>query len=85
MIPEHKILFLIFSIIRCNNDRDLPSVLLNNIKSLLNILISDFFVVAVDSGISYKGDILLFFVVIIILRFSSYLILCSRCYSIFYS
>ena len=55
MIPEYKTLFLIFSIILYNNDEDLFSVLPNNFKSLLNILVSDFSVVVVDSNISYRG------------------------------
>ena len=85
MIPKYKILFLTSSIIRYNGDEDLPSVLSNNSKSLLDILISDSSVVVVDSGISYKGNVLAFLAVIITLKSSSYLILYSRYYSIFYS
>ena len=84
MIPKYKTLFLISSIIRYNNDGDLLNTLFNNSKSLLNILISDSFVVAIDSGISYKNNILVFLIAIITLRSSSYLILCSRYYFIFY-
>ena len=84
MIPKYRTLFLTFSIIRYNSDEDLFNVLFSDFKSLLNILVSDFFVVIINSGISYKGGVLAFLAAIITLRFSSYLILCSRYYSIFY-
>ena len=84
MIPKYKTLFLTFSIIRYNNNGDLPSALLNNSKSLLNIPISDSFVIVVNSGISYRGNTLAFLAVIITLKSSFYLILYSRYYSIFY-
>ena len=79
MIPECRIFFFIFSIIRYNGDGDLFSVLFNISESLLNILISDSSVVAVDSGISYKGGVLAFLAGIIILKSLFYLMLCSRC------
>ena len=85
MISECKILFFTFLIIRYNNDKDLPNVLPNNSESLLNILILDSFVVVVNSGISYKSNILAFLVAAATLRFSSYLILYNRCYFIFFS
>ena len=85
MIPEYKTLFFTFSIIRYNSDRDLPNVSLNNSESLLNILISDSFVIVIDSNISYKNYILVFLVVIITLKFLSYLILYNRYYFTFYS
>ena len=84
IIPKYKTLFLTSSIIRYNNNEDFPNVLLSNSKSLLNILISDFFVVVLDSDISYKDSVLAFFTVIITLKSSSYLILYSRYYSIFF-
>ena len=84
MIPECRILFFTFSIIRYNSNRDLPSVLPSNSESLLDILILDSFAVVINSGISYRGDVLAFLVAIVILKSSSYLILCSRCYSIFF-
>ena len=83
MISEWRTLFFIFSIIRYNNNKDLPSVLPSDSESLLNILILDSSVVVVDSGISYKGSALAFLVVTTTLKSSSYLILCSRYYSIF--
>ena len=85
MIPECKTLFLTSSIIRYNSNGDLPSVLPNNSEFLLNIPVSDSSVVAVDSDISYRGGTLAFLIAVITSRSSSYLILCSRCYSTFYS
>ena len=85
MIRKCKTLFLTFSIIRYNNNRDLPSVLPNNSKSLLNILISDFSVIVINSGISYKDNILVFLAVTITLKSSFYLILYNRYCSTFYS
>ena len=73
MILKWRTLFFTFSIIRYNSDRDLPSVLPNNSESLLNILIPDSFVVAIDSGISYKGNILAFLAVIVTLKSLLYL------------
>ena len=84
IISEYKTFFLTFSIILYNNDEDLFNVLFSNFKSLLNILIFDSFVVVVASGISYRGNVLAFLAAIITLRSSSYLILCSRYYFIFY-
>ena len=80
MIPECKTFFFIFSITRYNGDKDFPNVLPNISESLLNILVLDSFVVAVDSNISYKGSVLAFLAVIIILKSLSYLILYSRYY-----
>ena len=85
MIPECRILFFISSIIRYNGDEDLPSALFSDSESLLDILISDFSVVVVNSGISYRGNTLAFLAAAITLRSLSYLILYNRCYSIFYS
>ena len=84
MIPEWKTLFFTFSIIRYNDDRDLFNVLFNNSKSLLNILISDSFVIIINSSISYKDNILAFLAAIVTLRSLSYLILYSRYYFTFY-
>ena len=84
MIPEYKTLFFTFSIIRCDGDGDLLNVLPNNSESLLDILILDSFVVVVNSGILYKNGILAFLAAATTSRFSSYLILCNRYYSIFY-
>ena len=83
MISKYRTFYFIFSIIRYNSDRDFPSVLPNISEFLLNILVLDFFVVVVDSGISYGGNILAFLVTTIILKFLFYLILCSRYCSIF--
>ena len=85
MIPEWKIFFFTFLITRYNNNKDLPSVLPSNSESLLNILISDSSVVAIDSTILYRGNILVFLAVIATLSSLSYLILYNRYYSIFYS
>ena len=82
MIPECRTLFLTFSIIRYNSDKDVSNVLFNNSKSSLDILIFDSFVVVVDSGISYKSNTLAFLAATIISRSSSYLILYSCYYSI---
>ena len=84
MILKSRIFFFTFSIIRYNSNRDLLSVLPNNSESLLNILISDSFVIAVDSNILYKGGVLAFLAAAITLRSSSYLILYNRYYSTFY-
>ena len=78
MIPKYKTLFFTFSIIRYNDDRDLFSVLFNIFESLLNILILDSSVVVVDSGISYKGNILAFLAAIIISKSLFYLMLYSH-------
>ena len=78
MIPKYKTFFLTFSIIRYNNNEDLPSVLLSNSKSLLDIPISDSFVIVVNSNILYKDSILAFLAVIITLKSLSYLILLLR-------
>ena len=83
MILEYRTFFFTFSIIRYNNDKDLFSALSSNSKSLLNILILDSFVVVVNSGISYKSNILAFLAAIITLKSSFYLILYSRYYFIF--
>ena len=83
MIPKYRTLFFTFSITRYNGDKDLLSVLPSNSESLLNILISDSFVVVVNSGISYKNDVLVFLAAVIILKSSSHLMLYSRYYSIF--
>ena len=82
MIPKCRILFFISSITRYNSDKDLPSVLSSDSESLLDILILDFFVVIVNSGISYRGGALAFLAAAITLKFSFYLILCSRYCSI---
>ena len=84
MIPEYRTLFFIFSITRYDGDGDLSNVLFNNSESLLDILILDFSVVVVDSGISYKNNTLVFLIVIVTLKFSFYLMLCSRYYFIFF-
>ena len=84
MIPEYKILFFTFSIIRYNGDKDFPSALPNISESLLNILVSDSFVVVVNSGTLYKGNILVFLAATAILKSLFYLILCSLYYSTFY-
>ena len=85
MIPEYRTLFFIFSIIRYNGDKDFFSALLSISESLLDIIVSDFSVVVVNSAISYKGNALAFLVVIITLRSLSYLILYSRYCFIFCS
>ena len=84
MIPECRIFIFIFSIIRYNNDKDFFSALPNNSESLLNILVSDSFVVVVDSNILYRGSVLAFLAAAAILRSSSYLILYNRYYSTLY-
>ena len=85
MILECRIFFFTFSITRYNSDGDLSSVLFSDSESLLDILVSDSFVVAVDSGILYKGGVLVFLAAAAILRSLSYLILCNRYYFIFFS
>ena len=85
MIPEYKTLFFTSSIIYYNNNKDLFNALLNNSESLLDILILDSSVVVVDSGISYKNDILAFLAAIITLKSLSYLILYNRCCFVFFS
>ena len=85
MIPECRIFFFIFSIIRCNNDGDLFSALLNNSESLLDILVLGFSVVVVDSGILYGGNVLAFLAAATTLRSLFYLMLCSRCCFIFFN
>ena len=85
MIPKYRTSFFTSSIIRYNNDKDLLSVLFKNSKSLLDILISDSSVVAVDSNISYKNNILVFLAAIITSKSSSYLILYNRYYFIYFS
>ena len=85
MILEWKTLFFISLIVYYNSDEDLSNVLFNNSKSLLNILILDSSVVAVDSDISYKGSVLVFLAAIVTLRSLFYLILYSRYYSTLYS
>ena len=84
MISECKTLFFTSSIIRYNSDGDFSNALPNDSESLLNILILDFFVVVVDSGISYGGNVLDFLAAAATLRSLFYLILCSRYYFIFY-
>ena len=69
---------------RYNDDKDLFNVLPNNSESLLNILILDFFVVVVDSGILYRGKVLVFLAAVITLKSLFYLILYNRYYSIFF-
>ena len=83
MIPKYRTLFFIFSIIRYDDDGDLFSVLFNNSEFLLDILISDFSVIAINSGISYKSNALAFLAVIITSKSLFYLILYSRCYFFF--
>ena len=85
MIPEYKTLFFTFLITRYNGDKDFSSVLPNISESLLNILISDSFVVVVDSNISYKNNILAFLAATATLKSLSYLILYNRYYSTFSS
>ena len=85
IIPKCRIFFFIFSITRYDNDGDLFNVLSNNFESLLNILVLDFFVVVVNSGISYKNNILAFLAATVTLKSLSYLILYSRCYFTFFS
>ena len=85
MIPKCRIFFFIFSIIRYNDDKDFFSVLPNIFESLLNILILDSFVVAVDSNISYKNNFLVFLAVTTTLKSLSYLILYNRYYFTFFS
>ena len=85
MIPKYKTLFFTSSIIHYNSDKDLSSVLPNNFESLLDILISDYSVVVINSGISYKDNVLVFLAATTTLRSLSYLILYSRYYFIFYS
>ena len=84
MISECRTLFLTFSIIRYNSNKDLPNVLFSNSESLLDILILDSSAVVIDSGISYKGSSVAFLAATTISRSSSYLMLYSRYYSIFY-
>ena len=60
MILKWRTLFFTFSIIRYNSDGDFPSVLSNNFKSLLDILVSDSSVVVIDSDILYGGGALAF-------------------------
>ena len=69
-------------IIRYNSDEDLPSVLFNNSEFLLDILVLDSFVVVVNSGISYKDNILVFLAAAATLKSLSYLTLYSRYYFI---
>ena len=83
MISKCRIFFFIFSIIRYNSDEDLPSALPSDSESLLNILISDFFVVVINSGISYRGNVLAFLAAATILKSLFYLILYSRYCSTF--
>ena len=85
MISEWRTLFFTFSIVRCDGDGNLPSVLFSDSESLLDTLVLDFFVVVVDSGISYGGGVLAFLAAAVTLRSSSYLMLYNRYYSIFYS
>ena len=85
MIPKYRTLFLTSSIIRYNNDGDLFRALSSNSESLLDILISDSSAVAVDSSISYRGNVLAFLAVTATLKSLFYLILCSRCYFTLYS
>ena len=85
MILEYRILFFTSSITRYNSDKDLFSALFSNSESLLNILLSDSSAVVIDLGISYRGNILAFLAVTVILKSSSYLILYNRYYSIFSS
>ena len=85
MIPEYRIFFLTFSIIRYDGDGDFFSVLPNNSESLLNILVLDFSVVVVNLGILYRGNVLAFLAAVITSKSLSYLILYSRYYFIFYS
>ena len=85
MIPEYKIFFFTSSITRYNSDKDLFNVLFSNSESLLNILVSDFSVVVVDSNISYKNNALVFLAAVITSKSSSYLILYSRYYFTFSS
>ena len=68
-----------------NGDGDFPSVLPNNSKSLLDILISDSSVIVVNSSISYKDNVLAFLTATATLKSSSFLILYSRYYFILYS
>ena len=85
MIPECKTLFFTSLIIRYNDDKDFSSALPNISESLLNNLILDSSVVVVDSGISYKGNVLVFLTAIITLKSLSYLILYNRYYFTFFS
>ena len=78
MISECRILFFTSSIIRYNGDGDLFNVLPSNSESLLDILISDSSVVAVNSGISYEGGALVFLAAAITLKSLFYLMLYSR-------
>ena len=57
----------------------------SNSESLLDILISDSFVVAIDSDISYKDSALAFLTAAVTLKSLSYLILYSRYYFTFFS
>ena len=84
MIPKCKTFFFTFSSIRYNSDKDLPIASPNNSESLLDIIISDSFVVVVNSGISYRSNTLAFLAVIIILKSLSYLILYNRYYFTLY-
>ena len=83
MSLEYRTLLFTFSIVRYNSDKDLPNALPSNSESLLNILILDSSVVVINSGISYKGNILVFLAATIILKFLSHLILYNRYYSTF--
>ena len=85
MILKWKTLFFTSSIIRYNNNKDLSSALPSNFESLLNILISDFSVVAIDSGILYRNNALAFLAATITSKSSFYLILYNRYYSTLYS
>ena len=84
MILKWRTFFFISSITYYNGDEDSPNALLNNSESLLDILISDSSVVVVNSGISYKSNILAFLAAAITSKSSSYLILYNRYYSTFY-
>ena len=85
MIPNYKTFFFTFSIVRCDGDKDFPSVLPSNSKSSLDTPVSDSSVVVIDSDILYGGGALALLATAVTLRFLFYLILCNRYYSIFYS
>ena len=80
-----KNFFFIFSIIRYNSNKDFLNISPSDSKSLLNILISDSFVFAVDSDILYRDNVLAFLVTTATLKSSPYPISYNRRYSIFYS
>ena len=82
MISEWRIFFLTSSIIRYNSNKDLPNVLPNNSKFSLDTPVSDSSVIAIDSGISYRGNTLTFLAATATSR-SSHLMLYSRYYSTF--